>query len=77
MLHRAAHAMKQLSLDAICGKGIDRYFFSLYIASQMTGRDSPFLNMAMAEPWALWTSNVCYYLKILYSSPLCKWTNKH
>mmetsp|Transcript_45820 Transcript_45820/g.115389 ORF Transcript_45820/g.115389 Transcript_45820/m.115389 type:complete len:799 (+) Transcript_45820:296-2692(+) len=42
--------------DAMCGKGIDRHLFALYIVSQGTEIESPFLKNALSIPWRLSTS---------------------
>lgn len=40
----------------MCGKGIDRHLFCLYIISKYLEVDSPFLNEVLSEPWRLSTS---------------------
>ncbi|KAK2147018.1 hypothetical protein LSH36_573g01026 [Paralvinella palmiformis] len=42
--------------DAMCGKGIDRHLFCLYVVSKYLGIDSPFLKEVLSEPWRLSTS---------------------
>ncbi|KAL7643720.1 UNVERIFIED_CONTAM: hypothetical protein RMT77_005726 [Armadillidium vulgare] len=42
--------------DAMCGKGIDRHLFCLYVISKYLEIDSPFLNKVLSEPWRLSTS---------------------
>jgi len=42
--------------DAMCGKGIDRHLFCLYVVSQYLGIESPFLKEVLSEPWRLSTS---------------------
>ncbi|KAF2358191.1 Acyltransferase ChoActase/COT/CPT [Trinorchestia longiramus] len=42
--------------DAMCGKGIDRHLFCLYVVSKYLEVDSPFLNEVLSEPWRLSTS---------------------
>lgn len=34
--------------DAMCGKGIDRHLFCLYVVSKYLEVDSPFLNVSIA-----------------------------
>ncbi|KAJ6636276.1 Carnitine O-palmitoyltransferase 1, liver isoform [Pseudolycoriella hygida] len=43
-------------LDAMCGQGIDRHLFCLYVISQHCEIDSPFLRDVISEPWRLSTS---------------------
>uniref|UniRef100_A0A182WA64 carnitine O-palmitoyltransferase n=1 Tax=Anopheles minimus TaxID=112268 RepID=A0A182WA64_9DIPT len=42
--------------DAMCGKGIDRHLFCLYVVSKYLEIDSPFLQEVLSEPWRLSTS---------------------
>ncbi|KAK4319843.1 hypothetical protein Pmani_009258 [Petrolisthes manimaculis] len=42
--------------DAMCGMGIDRHLFCLYVISKYLEVDSPFLNEVLSEPWRLSTS---------------------
>ncbi|XP_014215150.1 carnitine O-palmitoyltransferase 1, liver isoform isoform X2 [Copidosoma floridanum] len=42
--------------DAMCGKGIDRHLFCLYVISKYLEVDSPFLKEVLSEPWKLSTS---------------------
>lgn len=42
--------------DAMCGSGIDRHLFCLYVVSKYLEVDSPFLNEVLSEPWRLSTS---------------------
>nr|XP_045604832.1 carnitine O-palmitoyltransferase 1, liver isoform-like isoform X2 [Procambarus clarkii] len=42
--------------DAMCGKGIDRHLFCLYVISKYLEVDNPFLNEVLSEPWRLSTS---------------------
>jgi len=42
--------------DAMCGKGIDRHLFCLYVISKYLEVDSPFLKEVLSEPWRLSTS---------------------
>lgn len=43
-------------IDAMCGRGVDRHLFCLYIMSKYLKIDSPFLQEAVSEPWRLSTS---------------------
>lgn len=43
-------------LDAMCGRGIDRHLFCLYVISKYLEIDSPFLKDVISEPWRLSTS---------------------
>lgn len=40
----------------MCGKGIDRHLFCLYVVSKYLEIDAPFLNKVLSEPWRLTTS---------------------
>lgn len=42
--------------DAMCGKGIDRHLFCLYVVSKYLEVESPFLQEVLSEPWRLSTS---------------------
>ncbi|CAH0546637.1 unnamed protein product [Brassicogethes aeneus] len=42
--------------DAMCGKGLDRHLFCLYVVSKYLEVDSPFLKEVLSEPWRLSTS---------------------
>jgi carnitine O-palmitoyltransferase 1 len=56
-LFRNACAVHQRGYqDAMCGKGIDRHLFCLYVISKYLEIDSPFLKEVLSEPWRLSTS---------------------
>jgi len=56
-LLRAACQQHQIGYqDAMCGKGIDRHLFCLYVVSKYLKVDSPFLKEVLSEPWRLSTS---------------------
>nr|CAG4645461.1 EOG090X04D9 [Lynceus sp. MCZ IZ 141354] len=56
-LLRVACARHQLGYqDAMCGHGIDRHLFCLYVVSKYLEVDSPFLREVLSEPWKLSTS---------------------
>ncbi|KAK0083381.1 hypothetical protein PV325_008880 [Microctonus aethiopoides] len=56
-LLKAAAAQHQLGYQhAMCGKGIDRHLFCLYVVSKYLEVDSPFLKEVLSEPWKLSTS---------------------
>jgi carnitine O-palmitoyltransferase 1, liver isoform len=42
--------------DAMCGRGVDRHLFCLYVVSKYLEVDSPFLKEILSEPWRLSTS---------------------
>lgn len=42
--------------DAMCGRGVDRHLFCLYVVSKYLEIESPFLNDVINEPWRLSTS---------------------
>ncbi|XP_039309848.1 carnitine O-palmitoyltransferase 1, liver isoform-like isoform X1 [Solenopsis invicta] len=52
-------------LDAMCGKGIDRHLFGLYVVSKYLEIDSPFLKEVLSEPWLLSTSQTPQGLSLL------------
>lgn len=43
-------------LDAMCGKGVDRHLFCLYVISKYLDVESPFLQEVLSELWKLSTS---------------------
>lgn len=43
-------------IEAMCGAGVDRHLFCLYVVSKYLKVDSPFLQEAVSEPWRLSTS---------------------
>lgn len=49
-LHQAGY------LEAMCGAGIDRHLFCLYVVSKYLKIESPFLKDVIGEPWRLSTS---------------------
>ena len=55
-LRVAAERHVRLYKDAMCGKGVDRHLFALYIVSKGMDIDSPFLENALSMPWKLSTS---------------------
>lgn len=60
LLRKACSAHQRGYQDAMCGKGIDRHLFCLYVVSKYLEIDSPFLREVLSEPWRLSTSQVCY-----------------
>lgn len=40
----------------MCGQGIDRHLFCLYVVSKYLEVESPFLQEVLSEPWRLSTS---------------------
>lgn len=40
----------------MCGKGVDRHLFCLYVVSKYLEVESPFLQRVLSEPWKLSTS---------------------
>uniref|UniRef100_A0A8D8PNY7 carnitine O-palmitoyltransferase n=2 Tax=Cacopsylla melanoneura TaxID=428564 RepID=A0A8D8PNY7_9HEMI len=56
LLNEAAKAHQKGYQDAMCGKGIDRHLFCLYVVSKYLEVDSPFLKEVLSEPWRLSTS---------------------
>ncbi|XP_018327193.1 carnitine O-palmitoyltransferase 1, liver isoform isoform X2 [Agrilus planipennis] len=56
LLRKACQHHQLLYQDAMCGKGIDRHLFCLYVVSKYLEVDSPFLKEVLSEPWRLSTS---------------------
>lgn len=56
LLHKACQQHQKAYQDAMCGKGIDRHLFCLYVVSKYLEVDSPFLKGVLSEPWRLSTS---------------------
>lgn len=56
LLMAAAKQHQRGYQDAMCGKGIDRHLFCLYVVSKYLEVDSPFLKEVLSEPWKLSTS---------------------
>lgn len=56
LLQTACKMHQEAYQDAMCGKGIDRHLFCLYVVSKYLEVDSPFLNEVLSEPWRLSTS---------------------
>ncbi|XP_018360909.1 PREDICTED: carnitine O-palmitoyltransferase 1, muscle isoform isoform X1 [Trachymyrmex cornetzi] len=56
LLMDAATQHQKSYQNAMCGKGIDRHLFCLYVISKYLEVDSPFLQEVLSEPWRLSTS---------------------
>uniref|UniRef100_A0A1B6CIN1 carnitine O-palmitoyltransferase n=1 Tax=Clastoptera arizonana TaxID=38151 RepID=A0A1B6CIN1_9HEMI len=56
LLQKACNQHQKGYQDAMCGKGIDRHLFCLYVVSKYLEVDSPFLKEVLSEPWRLSTS---------------------
>uniref|UniRef100_A0A1B6L5C7 carnitine O-palmitoyltransferase n=1 Tax=Graphocephala atropunctata TaxID=36148 RepID=A0A1B6L5C7_9HEMI len=56
LLQKACQQHQRGYQDAMCGKGIDRHLFCLYVVSKYLEVDSPFLKEVLSEPWRLSTS---------------------
>ncbi|XP_017959291.1 carnitine O-palmitoyltransferase 1, liver isoform isoform X1 [Drosophila navojoa] len=56
LLKKACERHQLAYQDAMCGNGIDRHLFCLYVVSKYLEVDSPFLNEVLSEPWRLSTS---------------------
>ncbi|XP_072017786.1 carnitine O-palmitoyltransferase 1, liver isoform-like isoform X2 [Amphiura filiformis] len=46
--------------DCMCGKGVDRHLFCLYVVSKYLEEESPFLKEVLSEPWRLSTSQTAH-----------------
>lgn len=56
LLKKATDAHQDYYRNAMCGKGVDRHLFALYVVSQGLQVESPFLKEALRIPWSLSTS---------------------
>lgn len=56
LLNKACERHQLGYQDAMCGKGIDRHLFCLYVVSKYLEVESSFLKEVLSEPWRLSTS---------------------
>ncbi|VDO98710.1 unnamed protein product [Soboliphyme baturini] len=56
LLKAACEVHRTACIDAMCGKGVDRHLFCLYVVDRYLELDSPFLKEVLSEPWLLSTS---------------------
>ena len=56
LLQAACKQHQEGYLNAMCGRGVDRHLFCLYVVSKYLEVDSPFLKEVVSEPWRLSTS---------------------
>ncbi|EDV25451.1 Carnitine O-palmitoyltransferase 1, liver isoform [Trichoplax sp. H2] len=56
LLRQAGSLHQKTYRQAMCGQGIDRPLFCMYVISQYLKVDSPFLKKVLSEPWQLSTS---------------------
>ncbi|UYV78943.1 CPT1A [Cordylochernes scorpioides] len=56
LLRKACQRHQRSYQDAMCGQGIDRHLFCLYVISKYLEVDSQFLKEVLSEPWRLSTS---------------------
>lgn len=56
LLQEACRRHQSGYVDAMCGRGVDRHLFCLFIVSKYLKLDSSFLQEAISEPWRLSTS---------------------
>lgn len=56
LLNEACKRHQQGYIDAMCGRGVDRHLFCLYVVSKYLEVESPFLKEVINEPWRLSTS---------------------
>ncbi|KJE92824.1 carnitine O-acyltransferase, variant [Capsaspora owczarzaki ATCC 30864] len=56
LLQKAGDLHQQAYRDAMCGKGVDRHLFALYLVSIYKQQESKFLSDALSVPWRLSTS---------------------
>lgn len=74
LLQKACRTHQLSYQDAMCGKGIDRHLFCLYVVSKYLEVDSPFLHKVLSEPWRLSTSQTPHGQTVdfdLKKFPLC------
>lgn len=58
LLKVACEKHQKTYLDAMCGMGVDRHLFALYVVSVGKVIDSPFLQRVLSRKWKLSTSQV-------------------
>jgi carnitine O-palmitoyltransferase 1 len=56
LMNEACKRHQQGYLEAMCGRGVDRHLFCLYVVSKHLEVESPFLKDAISGPWRLSTS---------------------
>lgn len=56
LLMKACERHQESYQNAMCGRGIDRHLFCLYVVSKYLEVESPFLKEVLSEPWRLSTS---------------------
>lgn len=56
LLRKSAERHQQLYRDAMCGQGIDRHLFALYVVLRYLEEESPFMNKVMPPTYLLSTS---------------------
>ncbi|GBM78977.1 Carnitine O-palmitoyltransferase 1, liver isoform [Araneus ventricosus] len=56
LLQRACEKHQESYINVMCGKGVDRHIFCLYVLSKHLDVKSPFLKGVLGEPWRLSTS---------------------
>ncbi|XP_048749687.2 carnitine O-palmitoyltransferase 1, liver isoform-like isoform X2 [Ostrea edulis] len=56
LLRKACNRHQDAYRDAMCGLGVDRHLFALYVVSKGMGYDCEFLKEALTIPWTLSTS---------------------
>ncbi|GBN04192.1 Carnitine O-palmitoyltransferase 1, liver isoform [Araneus ventricosus] len=55
-LQRSCRKHQESCINVMCGKGVDRHIFCLYVLSKHLDVKSPFLEEVLGEPWKLSTS---------------------
>lgn len=60
LLGAATDRHQQNYRNAMAGRGVDRHLFTLYVVSKYLGKDEPFLQGVLGEPWRLSTSQTPY-----------------
>lgn len=60
LLQSGVNRHTDLFRESMCGEGVDRHMFCLYVVSKYLGEESPFLQEVLSEPWRLSTSQTPY-----------------
>eukprot|EP00117_Sycon_ciliatum_P028013 scpid34788/ scgid22613/ Carnitine O-palmitoyltransferase 1, muscle isoform; Carnitine O-palmitoyltransferase I, muscle isoform; Carnitine palmitoyltransferase 1B; Carnitine palmitoyltransferase I-like protein len=60
LLRAAGNRHQESYRNAMAGCGVDRHLFTLYVVSKYLGKDEPFLQDVLSEPWRLSTSQTPY-----------------
>ena len=56
LLKKACEKHQQAYIDAMCGRGVERHIFAMYVVSMSMDAESEFLQNALKIPWRMSTS---------------------